>query len=239
MNHCCTGSSGTIVLLTSKAPLCGTLNLNLLGLKRNVLHTIPMSGCGQIFSGNATFPSGTYRYQISGTDSLGTPILINLQKKVTFQNSKYTFNIEHSNDLMELKPQGSADVSVSIRNENLFPSTFTISAKIRGLSIHTRQVEVTVPGDTSSTVTVPVSVPESVSRGFQTLTLTAENGCITLTAEKNVSIVKVCFKTITYVGAVNCRYCLVYTIASLTGRLHYCMLSSLNSCTGKKTNQYK
>ncbi len=126
-----TGSSGTVVLLTSKASQYDTLNLNLLGPKRNLLHTIPLSGCGLMFSGNTTFPSETYIYQISGTDSLGIPILINLRKRVTFKKSEYAFKIEDLNSLLELKAQEVANVSVSIHNENHFSSTFKISAHIR------------------------------------------------------------------------------------------------------------
>ena len=179
------------MLLTSKASLCGTINLNMINPRREILHTIPMNGCGRMFSGNVTFPSGTYTYQISGTDSLGTPFQTSIET-VTFREGKYKFEIDDSNDLLELKGQETAEVSVTIHNDNRFPSTFKLSAKILDLSVHSEQVEITVPAFKSSVVTVPIVVPDSLSHGIKTLTILSENGCNTLTVDKTVTIIKVC-----------------------------------------------
>ncbi len=151
-----------------------------------------------MFSGNTTFPSGTYTYQISGTDSLGTPFQTSV-KKVTFREGKYNFEIDDPNDLLELKGNETAEVSVTIHNNNRFPSTFKLSAKILGLSVHSEQVEITVPSFRSSAVMVPIVLPASLSQGIKTLTILAENGCNTLTVDRTVTIIKVCALHLTIV----------------------------------------
>ncbi len=77
----------------------------------------------------------------------------------------------------------------------------------------------TILAGASSTVTVPVSIPESVSPGLQTFTLTAENGCNTLTNDKIVAIIKVFIKCRLY--KTECLHLIVFKLYKLGAKLGF------------------
>ena len=187
------GAGGRIAVVTSRIAEMSSAYLNIVGRNRTVVAHIPLSKCSEFLIGNTTFPLGTFTYELGGEDMNGNPFMYNSKKDITFEpgSSYYAFNAVSGTSL-EIDYDDIFSLAYELNNTNPYGSvTFNFAAEpVDGFSRFLRPHQATVGAGESVQVTVTASVGSSrIRRGSShTFTVTATNGCATLSASKTVNI---------------------------------------------------
>ena len=152
-----------------------------------------MSKCSEFLVGNTTFPLGTFTYELGGQDQDGNPFVYDTKKTITFGpgSSYYTFSAVNGTSL-EIDYDDIFSLTYELNNTNPYgPVTFNFTAEpVDGFSRFLRPHRATVGAGESVQVTLTANVGSSrIRRGSShTFTVTATNGCTTLSASKTVNI---------------------------------------------------
>ena len=151
---------------------------------------VPLHKCSKFVVGNTTFPLGTFTYDLGGEDQDGNPFVYNTKKITTFMPGSNYFTLSAVNGT-------SLEIDVilltyELCNTNPYGSvTFNFTAEsVDGFSKFLWPYQATVGAGESVQVTIAASVSSSsIRRGSShTFTVTATNGCTTLSASKTVNI---------------------------------------------------
>ena len=167
--------------------------INIVGRNRTIVAHIPLSKCSEFLIGNTTFPLGTFTYELGGQDQNGNPFVCDTKKTITLGpgNSYYTFNPVNRTSL-EINYDDIFSLTYELNNTNPYgPVTFNFTAEpVDGFSRFLSPHHATVGAGESVQVTLTASVGSSrIRRGSShTFTVTATNGCTTLSASKTVNI---------------------------------------------------
>ena len=188
-----TGTQGRIAVVTSRSTEISSAYVNILGRDRTIIAHIPLSKCSKFLVGNTTFPLGTFTYELGGEDQDGNPFVYNTKKNAVFGpgTSYYAFSAVNGTSL-EIDYDDIFSLTYELNNTNLYGSvTFNFAAQpVDGFSRFLRPRRATLGAGESIQVTVTASVGSSrIRRGSShTFTVTATNGCTTLSASKTVNI---------------------------------------------------
>ena len=188
----CTGTEGRIAVLTSRSAEMSSAHLNIIGNGR-VVARVPLHKCSEFLIGNTTFPLGTFTYELRGKDQDGIPFVYNTKKNTTFGpgNSYFTLGAVNGTSL-EMDLNDFVLLKYKLCNTNPYGSvTFNFTAQsVDGFSKSLWPYQATVGAGESVQVTIAASVSSSsIRRGSShTFTVTATNGCTTLSASKTVNI---------------------------------------------------
>ena len=150
--------------------------------------------CGLSWTGNISLPSsGTYSYQLEGQDLYTNPFVYFTQKTVDYGFGQGYYSLSYTGeedivvevgDLVELKFQ--------LKSTNPYgPTTFSLAAeRIAGFSYFAEPSEITLfPGQSVTVKAVYLPASSILEPGSSyTGTLTASNGCATLSASNDITI---------------------------------------------------
>ena len=167
--------------------------VNILGRDRTIIAHAPLSKCSEFLIGNTTFPLGTFTYELGGEDQDGNPFVYNTKKNAAFGpgSSYYAFSAVNGTSL-EIDYYDIFSLTYELNNTNPYGSvTFNFATEpVDGFSRFFRPHLATVGAGESVQVTVTASIGSSrIRRGSShTFTVTATNGCTTLSASKTVNI---------------------------------------------------
>ena len=190
---CHTGTGGRIAVITSRSAEMSSAYLNIVGRNGTVVAHIPLSKCSEFLVGNTTFPLGTFTYELGGEDQDGNPFVYNIRKNAVFEpgSSYYIFSAVNGTTL-EIDYDDIFSLTYELNNTNPYgPVTFNFTAQpVDGFSRFLQPHQATVGAGESVQVTVTASIGSSrIRRGTShTFTVTATNGCTTLSASKTVNI---------------------------------------------------
>ena len=187
-----TGTKGRIAVLTSRSPEMLSTYLNIIGNGR-VVARVPLHKCSKFLIGNTTFPLGTFTYELGGEDQDGNPFVYNTNKNATFGPGNGYFNLSAVNGTnLEIDLYDVVRLTYELRNTNPYGSVaFNFTAEsVDGFSKFLRPYQATVGVGESVQVTITASAGSSrIRRGSShAFTVTATNGCTTLSASKTVTI---------------------------------------------------
>ena len=187
-----TGTEGRIAVLTSRSAEMPSAYLNIIGNGR-VVTRVPLHKCSKFLIGNTTFPLGTFTYELGGEDQDGNPFVYNTKKNVTFGPGNSCFALSPVNGTsLEMDLYDIILLTYELRNTCPYGSvTFNFTAEpVYGFIKFLWPYRATVGAGESVQVIITASAGSSrISRGSShTFTLTATNGCTTLSASKTVNI---------------------------------------------------
>ena len=190
-----TGTGGRIAVVTSRSAEMSSAYVNILGRNRTVVAQIPLSKCSEFLIGNTTFPLGTFTYELGGEDQDGNPFVYNTKKNAVFGpgSSYYAFSAVNGTSL-EIDYNDIFSLTYELNNTNPYGSvTFNFAAEpVDGFSRFLRPHRATVGAGESVQVNMTVTASVGSSRIWRgsshMFTVTATNGCTTLSASKTVNI---------------------------------------------------
>ena len=179
-------------MITSQSAEISSAYLNIIGNRRVVAH-VPLHKCSEFFIGNTTFPLGTFTYDLGGEDQDGNPFIYNTKKNTTFMPGSNYFTLSAVNGTsLEIDLYDVILLTYELRNTNPYGLvTFNFTAESAdGFSKFVWPYQATVGVGESVQVTITARVGSSrIRRGSShTFTVTATNGCTTLSASKTVNI---------------------------------------------------
>jgi len=162
-------------VITTQSAEISSAYLNIIGNRRVVAH-VSLHKCSEFFIGNTTFPLGTFTYDLGGEDQDGNPFVYNTKKITTFMPGSKYFTLSAVNGT-------SLEIDVilltyELCNTNPYGSvTLNFTAEsVDGFSKFLWPYQATVGSS-------------RIRRGSShTFTVTATNGCTTLSASKTVNI---------------------------------------------------
>ena len=178
------GTNGAVAVVTSKSSSISNAMLHFIDESSGFVAVfVPLVDCdGSLASDELNFPVGSFAYRFTGTDHFGHVIDIDLGIKAVFTAPPYDLTL-----VDELEPGKTTTLLFNLANT--FSSDFSFS--VNDIAEFTTKVTPTVTG-TSVRVEVEVTASLSVTPGStNTFTLTGDNGCTTVTADRNVYIKKV------------------------------------------------
>ena len=167
--------------------------VNIVGRNRTIIASIALSKCSEFLIGNTTFPLGTFTYVLGGKDRDGNSFVYNTRKNVTFGPGKsyYTFGAVNGISL-EIDYYDHFLLTYELNNTYPYgPVTFNFAAEpVDGFRRFLRPHRATVGAGESVQVNLTASVGSSRIRqgSSHMFTVTATNGCTTLSASKTVNI---------------------------------------------------
>ena len=152
-----------------------------------------MHKCSIFLIGNTTFPLGTFTYELGGEDQDGNPFVYNIKKNTTFGSGNSYFTLSAINGTsLEMDLYDVILLTYELHNTNPYGSvTFNFTAESAdGFSRFLWPYQATVGAGESVQVTITARVGSSrIRRGSSHIfTVTATNGCMTLSASKTVNI---------------------------------------------------
>jgi len=166
--------------------------LNIIGNGQVVAH-VALHKCSEFLVGSTTFPLGTFTYELRGEDQDGNPFVYNTKKNITFGSGNSYFDLGPVNgtslgiDLYDV-----ILLTYKLSNNNPYGSmAFNFTAQsVDGFSKFLRPYQATVGVGESVQVTITARAGSSRIRRGSTymFTVTATNGCMTLSASKTVNI---------------------------------------------------
>lgn len=150
--------------------------------------------CALSWTSNVTLPSsGTYSYQLEGQDKYTNPFVYFTQKTVEYQSGKDYYTLSYTGEESIVVEVGElVELQFQLESTNPYgPTTFSLTAeRVAGFSYHADPSEVTLaPGQTTVVKAVYLPASSDLEPGSSyTGTLMATNGCATLTASKDITI---------------------------------------------------
>lgn len=187
--HIIIGTAGRTVITTSKASLFETARIALLDGADNIVQTSNATICSDGLFVNMFYPNGTYTYEITGTDTLGSPVEYELQRSVTFNTGEYSLNL-NSNETSEIELFETLNVLIIFSNENSYSSTFNFSGSMDGFLVQSFPTQALVPPKHSVMIDLTAVATNSSLRAgsIHTMTIEASNSCTILRTTKLVMI---------------------------------------------------
>ena len=183
------GSTGQVMLYTSRISLIFQPQLSMLNSDRTVIQTAHLAKCSEAFVANMSFPRGEYTYLLDGVDTNGVSISYQVGKKVEFKAGEYEL-VANGQKTIEIELSDTFNFSFSISNLNSHTSMFDFSTTSPGFIATLQKKSVSIsPGETVNVVVVSWVASSSVRKGStHTIEFRASNGCVTLSDTKTVMI---------------------------------------------------
>ena len=188
--------SGTTVRMavsSSKSDLIYSTQIQLLGENRAAAYT-ELNKCGLSWTGNITLPTtGSYSYQLAAQDIYNNTFVYHTHKTVDYQSGREYYNLTYTGKQDVTAEVGDrVELNFQLGSTNPYgPTTFKLKAeRVEGFTYTTDPSEITVsPGQVAEVKAVYYAGSSSLQAGSSyTATLTASNGCATISASKSITI---------------------------------------------------
>ena len=183
-----TGSSGDFAVFVPKSiPGISLTHLSFVQAGHTIARN-PLSPCDTgALVGNATFPLGLITYQLQGKDVNGKSFSYE-SATIEFRPGAYALNTVSTTG--EVEAGDFVVIAFELRNNNLYGSAeFNISTESeRGLSAVPLQTTATLKAGSSAEISVRVSTGTSSVSQSKQFTLTANDGCTSVSAFHTLSI---------------------------------------------------
>ena len=190
----CTGTAVRMAVSSSRSDAIHSAELQLLANDGAVISQAGLDKCGLSWTGNVTLPTpGTYSYQLEGQDLYTNPFVYFTQKSVEYTSGQEYYSLSYTGrqdivvevgELVELKFQ--------LDSVNRYgPTTFKLTAeRIAGFTFFAEPAEITLsPGESAVVKAMYLPASSSLEPGRSyTARLTASNGCTSLSASSNITI---------------------------------------------------
>jgi len=204
------GSSGRLLIVTSKANFFSTAIINLLASSRDIVQSGELSICDQGLFTAMTYPSGTYTLQITGTDTLGSPLSYTLPRSTTFPTGDYDLEFQEPGESsFDVTDSTTLISSLNVGNSNSYPSTFSFTGEMPGFIVTVSPASALIPanGNVSIEITTVVGDVTLIEGSSHTLSVEASNGCSIFNTSKNITLM-VSFCQILYLNYHNiiCKF---------------------------------
>ena len=183
-----------MAMMSSKNDLIHSVQIQMLGDNGEVAAYCELEKCGLSWTGNVTLPSsGTYSYVLAGQDLSSIPFIHETHKTVVYQSGQDYYNLSYTgreNIVVEVGEL--VELTFQLESKNPYgPTTFNLNAeRVAGFTYTVEQSEVTLsPGQVARVKALYLPASSMLEPGLSyTATLTATNGCITLSASKDIAI---------------------------------------------------
>ena len=168
--------------------------IQLLAENGEVAASAELDKCGLSWTANLSLPSpGSYSYQLEGQDLYTNPFIYFTQKTVDYVSGQgyYSLNYNGSEDVV-VEVGELVELKFLLESTNPYgPTTFTLAAeRVAGFSFFADPSEVTLsPGQSAvvKAVYLPASANLDAGSSYKG-TLTATNGCVSLSASNDITI---------------------------------------------------
>ena len=185
------GTSGKLALTTSRISEISSLSLVVSSSESS--KTIPLTKCSNAFTTDYNFTAGNYNYTIEGVDSVGVDFTYDLEKTaVVGHHPSGTYSLTSTNSsVLVIEISDSFNMNFELRsNDHIGTTNFTLSASVAGFSLTLNPMIVELQPMQARNFTLTGSVVSSSAGGGQTssITVTASNGCTTLSATRQVTV---------------------------------------------------
>ena len=187
------GTMARILVSTSKSDLIDSAQIQLLG-EEGVASFAELERCSLSWTGNVSLPStGNYSYQLVAQDSHANQFAYHTHKTVEYQSGQEYYSLSYTGNVdIQVEVGERVELKFRLESTNLYGSThFKLNAKmVDGFTCTTVPSEVTLlPGQFAEVKAVYFAASSSLEPGSKyTGALTASNGCTTLSASKNITI---------------------------------------------------
>ena len=150
---------------------------------------IPLTKCSNAFTCDYNFTAGTYHYRIQGVDTNGIPFTYDIDKSAVIiaPNDTYSFNTLNSTKLT-IRYSDTFNMAFELRSYDRIGTTnFTLSVNAEGFVTTLDSTNVELKSMQAKNITLTGFVGTG-SIGTSTLSVTATNGCVTLTASREITV---------------------------------------------------
>ena len=183
-----------MAVMTSKSDIIHSAQIQLIADKGELAANAELSKCSLSWTGNITLPpSGTYSYVLAGKDRATIPFVHHTQKTVDYESGQDYYQLKYTGKEDVVVEVGErAELNFELESQNPYgPTTFRLKAeRLVGFSYTAEPSEVTLsPGETTKVKAVYLPASSILEPGLShTATLTATNGCATLSTSKDITI---------------------------------------------------
>ena len=179
---------------SSRSDMIYSADVQLLSPNGVIISEAELGRCGSSWTGNISLPaSGSYSYQLDGQDRFTNPFVYFTQNSVEYSSGEemYSLNYTGTQDIV-VEVGELVELKFELESNNLYgPTTFRLTAeRIAGFTFFADPSEVTLlPGQSANVraVYLPASASLEPGRSY-TARLTATNGCATLSASTDITI---------------------------------------------------
>ena len=179
---------------SSKSDMIYSSEIQLLSDDREVTAHTNLNRCGLSWTGNVTLPpTGSYSYQLEGQDLFANPFVYFTQKSVNYASGQdyYSLNYTGQEDIV-VEIGELVELSFQLESVNLYgPTTFSLTAeRVAGFTYFADPSEITLsPGESAVVKAIYLPASSELEPGTTyAATMTATNGCATLSASKGITI---------------------------------------------------
>lgn len=181
-------------MTSSKSNLIYSAQIQLLG-EEGVAAYAELNKCDLSWMGNISLPStGNYYYQLAAQDLYGNTFDYHTQKTVEYQSGVEYYSLNYTG-MQDIAVEVGERVELKFQLENTNPygaTTFKLKAeRVEGFTYTAEPSEITLsPGQVKEVKAIYFAGSSSLQPGSSyTGTLTASNGCATISASKDITIV--------------------------------------------------
>ena len=183
------GTRGKLALTTSRSLEISSLTLNVTNYAGSSLF-FPLNKCSNVFTCDYNFTAGIYHYQIQGVDTIGLPFTYDAAKSVVIMpptRNTYSFKTLNSTKLT-IRYSDKFNMTFELRSYDRIGTTnFALSVNAEGFVTTLDSTNVELKSMQAKSITLTGFVGTG-SIGTSTLSVTASNGCVTLTASREITV---------------------------------------------------
>ena len=178
---------------SSKSDLIYSTQIQLLGEDRVATYA-ELDNCGLSWTGNITLPStGNYSYQLAAQDVFNNTFVYHTHKTIEYQSGQEYYNLNYTGEQdVTVEVGDHVELKFQLGSTNPYgPTTFKLKAeRVEGFTYTAEPSEITLsPGQVAEVKAVYYAGSSSLQAGSNYVaTLTASNGCATISASKNITI---------------------------------------------------
>ena len=184
------GTRGKLALSTSRSPEISTLTLNVTD-SAGSSQLFPLTKCSNAFTCDYNFTPGNYHYRIQGVDTNGIRFTYDTDKSAVSMpppSDTYSFNTLNSTKLT-IRYSDTFNMTFELRSYDRIGTTnFTLSVNAaEGFEITLDSTNIELKPTQAKNITLTGDA-RAGSIGTTTLSITASNGCVTLTASREITV---------------------------------------------------
>ena len=190
--HTPTGTPGNLALTTSRALEIASLLLNMTNVATGFSQLLPLTKCGNAFTSEHQFTAGNFSYKVQGVDTNGVSFHYDLRQTVEVRpSSTYSFQATNSTTV-SIESSDQFTMEFELRSsDHIGTTTFELSVDAAGFVTTLNRAEMELRPMQAQIVTLTGLVGSvSVEGKTSNITVTASNGCVTLSAFRLITVKK-------------------------------------------------
>lgn len=188
------GTTVRMAVISTKSEVIYSAEIQLIANNGELASSAELDKCGLSWTGNISLPlSGTYSYQVEGQDLYTNPFVYFTQKTVDYASGHEYYTLSYTGEEDIVVDVGElVELKFQLASTNPYgPTTFSLAAeRIAGFTYFAEPSEITLlPGQSVNVKAIYLPASSSLEPGSSyTATLTATNGCATLSASNEITI---------------------------------------------------